>query len=364
MDWKLLAAERSEPDPYGLTAFLHRLEDELGAGDSLTGFTFLNDAREMLAFSRNIEQTMLASDARGPLYVGFQTAAKLEGETERYRHMFEHRVQTHGFGTGNPAPDGSDVVSSWTSLPVHHAALENQWLLVTSDPEPIAFVGWEVSDRTVWGEGGISASGKVFVGFVSDEKRVVDAIIQHLETVRAGGGETLKSDVAQALSGFQPKRTMIVVDDGKRPYLRRAFEVALNGAFGGSNVYLFDLSAASYLVNPYPNDEDEWRRPHTSGTLRRALGRSYLADLIDELAVRGIEAEAVLPEGVGFKRLAESSDRLGVDLVVLPEEFTRPALIDRLRGNSVSALGSPRARVIVERAELSQHEGPRTLAAV
>ena len=364
MDWKLLAAERSEQDPYGLSAFLHRLEDELASGNSLTGFTFLNDAREMLTFSRNIEQTMLAADARGSLYVGFQTAAKLEGETERYRHMFEHRVQTHGFGTGNPAPDAFDVVSSWAALPQHHAALENQWFLVTSDPEPVAFVGWEVSDKTIWGEGGISAPGKIFVGFVSDEARVVDAIIEHLETVRTGGGETLESNVKQALSGFQPKCTMIVVDDGKRPYLRRAFDVALSGAFGRSKIYLFDLSAASYLLNPYPNDEKEWRRPHSGRMLRRALGRGYLADLIDELADRGIEAEAVLPEGVGFKRLAELSDHLGVDLVVLPEEFTKPALVDRLRGNSVSALGSPRARVIVERADLPQRVARPALAAV
>ncbi len=364
MDWKLLAAERSEQDPYGLTAFLRRLEDELGAGGSLTGFTFLNDAREMLTFSRNIEQTMLASDASGPLYVGFQTAAKLEGETERYRHMFEHRVRTHGFGTGNPAPGALDVVSSWDALPEHHAALENQWFLVTSDPDPVAFVGWEVSDRSIWGEGGITASGKAFVGFVSDEARVVDAVIEHLETVRVGGGEPLKSNVTRALSGFQPKRTMIVVDDGRRPYLRRAFDVALSGAFGPSKIYLFDLSAASYLVNPYPNNEEEWRRPHSSRMLRRALGRGYLADLIDELADRGIEAEAVLPEGVGFKRLAELSDQLNVDLVVLPEEFTQPALIDRLRGNSVSSLGSPRARLIVERADPPQREGRPALAAV
>ena len=75
--------ERSEQDPHGLQAFLQRLEQNLGGGP-ITGFTFLQDAREMLVFSRKIESATLLSQARALLYVGFQTAAKLDGEWERY----------------------------------------------------------------------------------------------------------------------------------------------------------------------------------------------------------------------------------------------------------------------------------------
>jgi hypothetical protein len=362
MEWKLLVSERRKDDPYGLNGFLRRLQDECNDGVALTGFTFLHDAREMLMFSRTIEQTMLASGSRGPLFVGFQNAAKLEGEIERYRYMFEHNVLTYGFGTGVPGGSAQAVVSQWAALSEQHAALENQWFLVVRDPEPIAFVGWEVSDRAIWGEGGITAPGKAFVGFVSDEGRVVDAIIRHLEGVRPGDEDGRDSDLAKALNGKEPKRAMILVDDGKRPYLKRALDAALGGVFGRSKVYLFDLSAASYLVSPYPSHEPVWREPQSPRSLRQAFGRSYLADLIDELGNRGIEAQAVLPDGVGFKKLREMSDALNVDLVVMPEEFTQPGLIDRLRGNTIAALGSPRARVVVERASMPEQEPQLSLA--
>ncbi len=347
MDWQLIRMERNEQDPHGLEAFLRRLEQEIGGGP-ITGFTFLQDAREMLAFSRKIERATLLSEARAPLYVGFQTAAKLDGESERYGHLLEHGAVTLGFGTDFPATQVADDVSSWTSLRSDREMVENQWFLVTRGPEPIAFVGWEVSAADLWGKGGITSPGKQFAGFVSDDQRAVDALIKYLDGVRSDHSHRPVSNVTEAIGSSHPKVTMLIADDGRRPGLRRAFDAALSGAFGASKILLFDLSAASYLLNPYPNSEAEWRKPHTARMLRNALGRSYLADMVDELATKGIEAHAVLPEHVGFKHLAELSDALNVDLLVIPEEFTGPSLIDRLRGNSVNAIGRTRARVIVE----------------
>lgn len=205
-----------------------------------------------------------------------------------------------------------------------------------------------MSDAKLWGKGGITSPGKQFAGFVSDDQGVIDAIIKYLDGVRSDHSYLPASNVTEAIGAARPKLTMVIADDGHRPSLRRAFNAALSGAFGESKILLFDLSAASYLVNPYPNNADEWRKPHTAQRLRKALGRSYLADMIDELAIKGIGAQAVLPEHVGFKHLGELSDALNVDLLVIPEEFTNPSLIDRLRGNSLNALGRLRARVIVE----------------
>jgi len=46
MDWALRRSEGTIHDPYGLAAFLRRLEQETVApGEKLQGFTFLEDAR-------------------------------------------------------------------------------------------------------------------------------------------------------------------------------------------------------------------------------------------------------------------------------------------------------------------------------
>jgi DNA-directed RNA polymerase specialized sigma24 family protein len=48
----------------------------------------------------------------------------------------------------------------WVRLPEDKAALQNQWLLVAEEPEPIAFVGFETSNRERFG-GSRSATSEV-----------------------------------------------------------------------------------------------------------------------------------------------------------------------------------------------------------
>ena len=71
----------------------------------------------------------------------------------------------------------------WVRLPEDHAALQNQWLLVTERPEPIAFVGFETSEPDRFGLVEVTDPSRGFTGFVTGDRRLVRAIAEHLETV-------------------------------------------------------------------------------------------------------------------------------------------------------------------------------------
>ncbi|MEO8458238.1 MAG: hypothetical protein ABI559_10535 [Chloroflexota bacterium] len=99
MEWRLKEEEANGIDVFGLGAFVKRLEQAVPhGGERLKGFTFLQDAKLMLSFTREIEQDLLAAQTLGPLYVGFQSAGKLENEAERYHRMKSHGVTVYGFG--------------------------------------------------------------------------------------------------------------------------------------------------------------------------------------------------------------------------------------------------------------------------
>jgi hypothetical protein len=68
-------------------------------------------------------------------------------------------------------------------LPEDQAAIQNQWLLVTEQPEPIAFVGFETSDPAQFGRAGVTDGSRSFTGFVTGDRRLVRAIAEHLETI-------------------------------------------------------------------------------------------------------------------------------------------------------------------------------------
>ena len=61
--------------------------------------------------------------------------------------------------------------------------LGNQWFLVSTEPEPIAFVSWELGDPTLFGVGGAATAGKRFVGFVSEDPLVVAELVATLRAV-------------------------------------------------------------------------------------------------------------------------------------------------------------------------------------
>ncbi|MEO8458237.1 MAG: hypothetical protein ABI559_10530 [Chloroflexota bacterium] len=213
--------------------------------------------------------------------------------------------------------------------------------MVSATPEPVAFVGWEVSPEGIWGKGGISSPDKVFAGFVSGDERVVAALIAHLDDVRLDrpGDEISDNRLSEIIQGADPRRIIALVDEGQRPFLKRGLSaIAESAGELGAELYLYDLSAASYLVNPYPSDEGYWKKPHGASTLRRALGRSSLANLVDAAATKTPVVKGVLPNKVGFAHLADWCKSEDIDTVIIPVEFTRPSLIERLQGLSLEAL--------------------------
>ncbi len=182
MDWTFPPDADSPAD--GLSRIADRLILETG-DDRLSGTRFTYDAREMLEATREIEATLAAG---GRLWVGFQRAAKLDHEADRYAAITGAGTHVVAFGTGEPnLPDGTQL--QWISLDPSVERLENQWFLVTTEPERIAFVSWEVSEPQQFGEGGISAPGKEFVGFVTEDERVIGSLVEHLEST-SGASES------------------------------------------------------------------------------------------------------------------------------------------------------------------------------
>lgn len=160
----------------GIAEMARRVVDQIG-DSHLPGTRFTYDAREMLRATREIEAAVRGG---GSLWVGFQHASKLDHEAARYEDLTASGTDVVAFGTGRPdVPLATRL--RWIELPPSTVRLQNQWFLVTSDPEPIAFVSWEVSEPERFGIGGISAQDKRFVGFVTDDGRVIAALVSYLE---------------------------------------------------------------------------------------------------------------------------------------------------------------------------------------
>jgi len=161
----------------GVLDLLRRAQAELGGGP-LTGTRFLYRVRDMLAATREIEAAVRGHDTT--LYVGFQRADRLLGEAATYRDLVAAGTRVTAFGTGDPDPPTG---VRWVRLPEDQAALQNQWLLVTERPEPIAFVGFETSEPAHFGRAEVSHPGRTFTGFVTGDRRLVRAIAEHLEAI-------------------------------------------------------------------------------------------------------------------------------------------------------------------------------------
>ncbi|HYN18920.1 MAG TPA: hypothetical protein VEY96_12635 [Actinomycetes bacterium] len=178
MDWHRLGDGDSEAGRRaGVLDLLRRAQRELGGGP-LTGTRFLYDARDMLAATREIEAAVRGADTT--LFVGFQRAEKLDGEAPIYRGLVAAGVRVIAFGTGEP---GRLPGVDWVRLPEDQAALQNQWLLVAEQPEPIAFVGFETSEAERFGRVGVTDPLRSFTGFVTGDRRLVRAIAEYLQTV-------------------------------------------------------------------------------------------------------------------------------------------------------------------------------------
>ncbi len=352
MQWKLNRAQGTAVDPYGVGDLLSRLEsDVFGAGEKLSGFRFLNSAREMMRYTREIENEAAQSTGGAQLYVGFQNSEKAEAEVSRYSRLSSSGVVPIPFGEGDLSDDALKTFPNWCQLRPNHELLENQFL-ITERPSPIAFIGWEVSDEEDWGKRGATETDKEFAGFVTDDPRVVAELICYLEEIRTR--EQGESVVDRSLLDFvqqeQVQRLLVVIDDGRQPHFQRVLDKAtrLGRVITGSRLFLYDLAVASYLVDPYPSPDESWRRPLASGDLQ-ALGRQRLAELVQRSSSLGVSTYAILPDHVGFDHLGEWCASQGIDAVILPAELTQPSLLERLKGRTIERLkSSSNVRIVIE----------------
>jgi hypothetical protein len=161
----------------GVLDLLERAQRELG-GEPLTGTRLLYRAPDMLAATREIEAAVRRAD--GTLLVGFQRAGHRDAQAATYRDLVAAGTRVIAFGTGTPR-DLPGV--RWVRLPEDQAALQNQWLLVAERPEPIAFVGFEISEPDRFGLVEVTDPSRSYTGFVTGDRRLVRAIAEHLESV-------------------------------------------------------------------------------------------------------------------------------------------------------------------------------------
>ena len=377
MEWTITSKDLSHPEKSGVVQFIERMERELrNGGTPIEGFQFLNSPLDMLRFSREIEDEAMAHPEEADLYVGFQNSQKLIGEEQRYRKILDSGVRVFGFGEGEAPAFLADSSSEWVSLPSNRYPLVNQWFLVSTAPAHIAFVGWDTSPDDRFGVDGVSALGKSFEGFVTEDPRVISALVEYLDQVRAGANMPdlasdgkachlpgaidfgLEDDSVPVMMGkdhsglkldFPIRRIMAITDlHGSQEFkaLRGwATELAIANA---SQLVLFEMSAASYLVTPYPEEQrQQWKRVLNWRELL-PLGRAPLARQLARIQARGVEAGAILPSSHGFKHLAHWADEADIDLILLPTSLVRPGLLSRLRGYSLDTLlEHTRRRVLV-----------------
>ena len=202
--------------------------------------------------------------------------------------------------------------------------------VVASDADRVR--GWETSPEKMFGVGGISLPGKQFRGFITNDCRVVHAMIAHLEEVRAR--EAKRADGEGTV-----RRVLAVTSlyDSPEYAVVRSCAAGLAEADGGE-VVLFEITAASFLVSPYSEENRrQWIR--TLGEPeRRRLGRSPVAKQMEVIRARGAGAQAILPTSHGFRHLAEWAEREDADLILIPVSLVNPGLFERLRGYSLRTL--------------------------
>ena len=343
MEWTILNSDLTTEDPTGVEGFIKRMDAEYRAGGvPIEGFRIVKSGMEMFNITRQIEaDKVLAGPSKATLYVGFQNVDKFINEYKRYTNITESGINVVGFGEGNVAGE-VDVISQWVALSEDHKAFENQWYLISTEPEPFIFIGWETSDSSQFGLGGVSTPGKEFKGFISDDLRIVNAAIAHLERVRIQSGPKEAVNVEQLTDnlGFSVNKVMVLTDDGRNKNFLQIREESLSLASKfNAEVVSYDTSAISYLVNPYPSElyEKENSKP-LDGAELLTLGRQYLSDQIEAYKSHGIAAKAVLPTEHGFGHMSEWAEQEGVDMIMMPASMIKPGLVGRLQGYNLSNL--------------------------
>lgn len=179
MDWQRRPGEDPR-DPAGVGRVLDRARETLG-GTALSGERFVHDARRMLDKTRQIEAQALG--AAPVLYVGFQDADRLDEVADLYDRIGDHGTKVVAYGVEQPRrlPAGLE----WIQVADRPLALENQWFLVSPEPWPLGLVGYETSAEPQRRTGGTRSPARTFEGFYTRDPRLVGALVDHLERVRA-----------------------------------------------------------------------------------------------------------------------------------------------------------------------------------
>ncbi len=336
MDWTYPALAGDS----GIFEIGRRLAEALGRAPDATRFTY--DPRAMLRTTREIEQ----ASRGGRLLVGFQVAAKVAVEVERYRDIAEAGTDVVIWATGD-RPDGLDGLD-YRALPADTHRLENQWFLVTDRPERLAFVSYELGDPATFGVGGAASPGKRFVGFVSDDPEVVELLVRTLLPIAAPAAPTAPrppSAAALALieasdansersQGAQDGSVLVAVGRGAD---RSAFVTALSIARRERrNLVLIDRSAEGFQSPYHDLRGDDADRPSPDrlfdAAFARREGRGTLAEYLEAAQLAGVTVGGWFPTDAGPEGLADAARRFGGAVVVLPPDAARPGLAERIRG--------------------------------
>lgn len=140
------------------------------------------------------------------------------------------------------------------------------------------------------------------------------------------------------------RTVLLATDDGApgSPYAEMRPAALRWAADAGARVILYDRSAESYFVDPYPSGPwtaDVEGSADASTLLEpgvlTAMGRAYLAEQVSAARAAGVDAYAWLPTRPGPAGMAEAVELFGADVVVLPQALASPSLLDRVRGNTV-----------------------------
>jgi hypothetical protein len=298
--------------------------------EPLRGTRFINDAADMLRATREIEQS-IRRGGRGTLYVGFQDAERLDDEVGVYHRLINAGVSVVAFGVGKPEHELDGL--RWTEVRRDRYALHNQWFLISTGVEPIAFIGYETSPDDVYRKGPAGNDERTWRGFVTDEARVINHVIDTLEeAVRDPDASVARWYLAATRDGSDVRY------DATRA---AAFAAARRD---GAGVVLYDRTTESYLTSPYPSGP--WSDEHdaVSAAWRLtperldSLGRAYLADQVREGRREGLPVIAHLAQDAGRSAIRDAITRYQPDAVFLPRHLEQPSLLDRVLGNTLSAL--------------------------
>ena len=158
-------------------------------------------------------------------------------------------------------------------------------------------------------------------------------------------GPAFTESVIAAVVGA--RRILVSTDDGRRPAYGSARRAAVGLAeLVGAELVLYDRSAESWFVESYSSGgvaadvegPDAWVL--LTATDVRPLGRAYLADQIREAAEHRVVARAWLPQHHGARSVEECASRFHADVVVLPDVFEHPSVVDRMRRRPVADLAT------------------------